>query len=95
MLLLDDVQAYAGSDGASEEGAVTKSDAEEHWGQKVSELACNGVEESARKFKSHVRRAMTLYILLLTELKDLDTLEGLVDKLCNNKDFAHYADIGR
>ena len=67
---------------------------EEQWGQKVESLAVNGVEETARKFRAHVRRALILYVLLLKDTRDLEALRGLVTAL-RGRDFASYSDLSR
>ncbi len=92
------LQAYAASDSrdAEETGADEPKAAvpEEQWGHKVASLANNGIEESPRKFRAHVRRALILYILLLQDTKDLDALRGVVTTL-RTSPFSSYADIGR
>ena len=67
---------------------------EERWGQKTQSLASNGVAETARKFRAHVRRALILYILLLKDVGDLDTLSNVVSTLRTDS-FVSYSDIGR
>ena len=67
---------------------------EELWGQKPLSLANNGVEESPRKFRAHVRRALMLYILLLKEAGDVSALRGVVITL-RSTSFASYSDVGR
>ncbi len=92
------LQAYAALDSkAAEDTAADEPKAavpEEQWGHKVASLANNGIEESPRKFRAHVRRALILYILLLRDTEDLDALRGVVTTLRTNS-FVSYADIGR
>ncbi len=92
------LQAYAASDSsAAEDGPADQPKTavlEEQWGETVPSLAVNGVEESHRKFQAHVRRAIILYILLLTDAKDLDALHGIVATL-RTPAFALYTDVGR
>ncbi|KAA6420724.1 MAG: hypothetical protein FRX49_09301 [Trebouxia sp. A1-2] len=91
-------KAYAASDSKpAEDTAADEPKAalpEEQWGHKVASLANNGIEESPRKFRAHVRRALILYILLLQDTKDLDALRGVVTTLRTNS-FKSYADVGR
>ncbi|DBA95749.1 TPA: Calcineurin-binding protein cabin-1, variant 3 [Trebouxia sp. C0004] len=91
-------KAYAALDsGAAEDTAADEPKAavpEEQWGHKVASLANNGIEESPRKFRAHVRRALVLYVLLLRDTKDLDALRGVVTTL-RTSSFVSYADIGR
>lgn len=67
---------------------------EELWGQKVDSLSVNGVEETARKFCAHVRRALILYVLLLKENGDLDALRGVINAL-RGSSFGSYSDLCR
>lgn len=67
---------------------------EELWGQKVDSLSNNGVEETTRKFCAHVRRALILYVLLLKDTGDLDTLRGVVNAL-RGSTFGSYSDLCR
>lgn len=92
------LQAYAASSTATAEGPAgddpNKTMPEEEWGQKVACLAQNGADESPRKFRGHVRRALVLYILLLTDARDLDALRGVIVTL-RTIPFASYADVTR
>ena len=67
---------------------------EELWGQKIDSLSNNGVEETTRKFCAHVRRALILYVLLLKDIGDLDTLRGVVSVL-RGSTFGSYSDLCR
>lgn len=67
---------------------------EDLWGQKVDLLSVNGVEETTRKFCAHVRRALILYVLLLKDTGDLDTLRGVVNAL-RGSTFGSYSDLCR
>lgn len=67
---------------------------EELWGQKVDSLSVNGVGETPRKFCAHVRRALILYVLLLKDAGDLDTLRGVTNAL-RGSSFGLYSDLCR
>lgn len=86
------MQAYAAVDTAADEPKAAVP--EEQWGHKVATQENNGIEESPRKFRAHVRRALILYVLLLQDTKDLDALRGVVTAL-RTSPFNSYADIGR
>ena len=67
---------------------------EELWGQKVASLSVNGVAETTRKFRAHVRRALILYVLLLKDTGDLDALRGVINAL-RSSSFGSYSDLCR
>ena len=92
------LQAYAAADSSKLEEEAAAEDAspsvpEVLWGQRVESLAVNGIEETPRKFLAHVRRALILYIHLLMDVGDLDTLCGAVRAL--RREATLYSDICR
>lgn len=56
--------------------------------------AGNGLEETPRKFAAHVRKYILLYLMLLAELGDLETLHTALTAL-KAPQFAAYSDIQR